>query len=65
MWDEYGTSMGYGLSLCPKQETIADVGSFLGDLKITTHGVDEGYVRIREELRANLIRDLARARAKD
>ena len=64
MWDGYQTSQAYGLSYCPNNEDTADVGSFIDDLKTTTHGIDQSHVKVHQDMGDNLIRDLKGLKAK-
>ena len=58
MWVGYQTSIAHGLSLCHNQGTSADIGSFVDDLRTTTHGIDHEYVDIHKNMGNNLIQDL-------
>ena len=57
MWDGYQTSRAYGLSYCPNNEDTSDVGSFVDDLKTTTHGIDKSHVVVHKNMGDNLIMD--------
>ena len=64
LWDGYQASQAYGLSYCPNNEDTAEVGSFVDDLKTTTHGTGESHVEIHKNMGENLIRDLKGLKAK-